>query len=189
MKGGLTFKPLSASTWKDFEKLFGPRGACGGCWCMTWRLSKSEFESSKGDGNKDLMKNLVRAREPIGIIGFKDDNPVAWCAVAPREKYKRLEKSRALKPIDEKKVWSISCFFIAKPYRRQGLSVKLLEATIAYAKDLGANIVEAYPIETKNKTTPDVFAWTGILSSFEKAGFKEMPRNSAARPIVRFYLK
>ncbi|HEX6889201.1 MAG TPA: GNAT family N-acetyltransferase, partial [Chryseolinea sp.] len=108
--------------------------------------------------------------------------------VAPREKYIRLETSRVLRPIDDQPVWSVSCFFIAKPYRRKGLSVKLLKATLAYAKQEGAKIVEAYPVEPKDKRMPDVFAWTGIISSFIAAGFKEEKRHSTARPIVRYYL-
>lgn len=182
-----TFKPLSSKTWSSFEKLFGPKGACAGCWCMTWRLQKADYERLKGDGNKKAIKKLANQNEPIGILAFLDDEPAGWCAVAPREKYVRLETSRVLKPIDDQPVWSVSCFFIAKPYRRKGLSVKLLKATLAYAKKEGARIVEAYPLEPKDKKMPDVFAWTGILSSFIAAGFKEEKRHSPARPIVRYY--
>ena len=183
----ITFRPLTTLTWPSFEKLFGPKGACGGCWCMTWRLQKSEYERLKGDGNKKAIQKLVRRDEPIGIIAFVGEEPAGWCAVAPREKYVRLETSRVLKPIDYQPVWSVSCFFIAKPHRRKGLSVKLLKATLAYAKKEGAKIVEAYPVEPKDNKMPDVFAWTGILSSFIAAGFREEKRHSESRPIVRYY--
>jgi GNAT superfamily N-acetyltransferase len=184
-----TFEPLSNETWPSFEKLFGPKGACAGCWCMTWRLQKADYERHKGDGNKKAIKKLASKNEPIGIIAFINDEPAGWCAVAPREKYVRLQTSRVLKPIDDQPVWSISCLFIAKPFRRQGLSIKLLNATVAYAKKQGAKIVEGYPLEPKDNKMPDVFAWTGILSSFIAAGFKEENRHSESRPIVRFYLE
>jgi GNAT superfamily N-acetyltransferase len=184
----LSFLPLTARTWPDFEKLFGPKGACAGCWCMTWRLGKADYERLKGDGNKKAIQKLVKEEEPIGVIAFMNNEPAGWCAVAPREKYVRLESSRVLKPIDNKPVWCVSCFFIAKPYRRKGLSVKLLQASLDYAKKEGAKIVEAYPIEPKDDKMPDVFAWTGILSSFIAAGFKEEKRHSPSRPIVRYYL-
>jgi GNAT superfamily N-acetyltransferase len=184
----ITFRPLTTETWRFFEKLFGPKGACGGCWCMTWRLQKADYERLKGDGNKKAIQKLVRREEPIGIIAFVGEDPAGWCAVAPREKFIRLQNSRVLKPIDDKPVWSVSCFFIAKPHRRKGLSVKLLRATLAYAKKEGAKIVEAYPVEPKDNKMPDVFAWTGILSSFIVAGFKEEKRHSETRPIVRYYL-
>lgn len=185
----IKFLPLTADTWPSFEKLFGPKGACAGCWCMTWRLQKSEYDRLKGDGNKKAIKKLASKNEPIGILAFVDDEPAGWCAVAPREKYVRLKTSRVLKPIDDQPVWSVSCFFIAKQHRRKGLSVKLLKAALAYAKKEGARIVEAYPLEPKDKKMPDVFAWTGILSSFITAGFKEEKRHSPARPIVRYYLR
>jgi GNAT superfamily N-acetyltransferase len=183
----LTFKPLEKETWPAFVKLFGERGACGGCWCMAWRLGKAEFDAGKGGENKGSIQKLARSREPVGILAFFADEPVGWCAVAPREKYIRLERSRSLKPVDDEKVWSVSCFFIQKSFRRKGISVKLLKAVIDYASSLGAKIVEAYPVDPK-KDLPDVFLWTGLLASFKKAGFQEMKRNSPARPIVRFYI-
>lgn len=183
-----TFKPLTEETWKSFETLFGPRGACGGCWCMTWRLAKSEFEKSKGEGNRKKIHKLVAGGDVIGVLAMNKDVPVGWCAVAPREKYIRLEKSRVLKPLDDQPVWSVSCFFIAKDYRAKGLSVPLLKAAVDYARIQGAQIIEGYPVEPKGKKMPDVFAWTGILSSYIKAGFVEEKRHSPARPIVRYYL-
>ena len=185
-KTGFTFKPLSEDTWKAFETLFGPRGACGGCWCMTWRLTKSEFDASKGEGNKKKIQQLVRKEETIGVLAFDKDVPVGWCALAPREKYVRLKKSRVLMPIDDKPVWCVSCFFVAKSHRRKGLSVALLKAAVDYAGSHGATIIEGYPIEPKNKL-PDAFAWTGILSSYLTAGFVEEKRHSQSRPIVRLY--
>lgn len=183
----VSFKPLTIHTWNAFERLFGVKGACGGCWCMTWRFKKADFEKHKGNGNKQAIHKLVKKNEPIGVVAFVGADPVGWCAVAPREKYVRLENSRVLRLLDDQPVWSVSCFFIAKPYRRKGLSAKLLKATLAYARKEGARIVEAYPLEPKDDKLPDVFAWTGIHSSFIAAGFKDEKRHSPARPIVRYY--
>ena len=154
---------------------------------MTWRLQKADFDRGKESGNKKAIQKLVKKNEPIGVLAFSGEEPAGWCAVAPREKYIRLEKSRALKPVDEMPVWSVSCFFIAKPFRRKGLSVILLKETLAYARQHGATIVEAYPVEPKDDTLPDVFAWTGIRSTFTRAGFKEVKRHTSARPIMRYY--
>ena len=126
--------PLEKSRWEDFEELFGERGACGGCWCMAWRIKSKDFDKQKGAGNKKAMKKIVNKNETPGIIGYIDGKPVGWCAVAPREKFIRLENSRVLKKIDDKPVWSITCFFIAKPYRRQGLSIELLKGVVEFCK-------------------------------------------------------
>jgi GNAT superfamily N-acetyltransferase len=184
----LKLLPLKKSNWRDFEILFGERGACGGCWCMSWRLSRAEFDKKKGSGNKRAMKKLVESEEQIGIIAYLDRKPIGWCAVAPREKFVKLENSRVLKPIDDKPVWSITCFFILKEFRRQGLSVEVLKGVIDFCKKKKVKILEAYPIIPYSKNMPAAFAWTGFQSMFEKAGFEVAKRWSKARPIMRHYL-
>ncbi len=184
----LTYHTLTQERWKDFEKLFGERGACGGCWCMSWRLKRAVFEQQKGAANKRAMKKIVSSGEIPGLIAYVGDEPIAWCSVAPREAFPRLENARTLKRIDDKPVWSVVCFFIAKPYRRRGVSSLLLGAAVDYARRSGASIVEGYPFEPKQKL-PDPFVWTGLVSSFEAAGFKEAARRSASRPIMRYYIK
>ncbi|MBZ0198375.1 MAG: GNAT family N-acetyltransferase [Ignavibacteriaceae bacterium] len=185
----LIFKELKKETWHSFEQLLGERGACGGCWCMSWRLGRSEFEKNKGAGNKSIMKSLADSGERIGLIAFDGEKPVGWCSVAPREVFVRLKNSRVLKPVDEKPVWSVSCFFIAKDYRRQGLSTELLKGVITHCKEKGARIIEAYPTEPYSNNIPAAFAWTGIPASFIKAGFIEVERRSKTRPIMRYFIK
>jgi len=186
-KSKLTFLPLELKRWNDIEAVLGERGACGGCWCMSWRLPKKQFEEQRGNGNKRLMKKLVRQKEQIGIITYADGKPIGWCAVAPREVYAKLENARVLKRIDNKPVWSIVCFFIIKEYRRKGLSAEILKGVIAQCKKQGVKILEAYPIIPYSDNMPAAFAWTGFLSAFVKAGFVEERRWSKARPIVRYY--
>ncbi len=184
----LITKPLSNKTWNDFEKLFGDRGACGGCWCMTCRLSASEFEKRKGAGNKKAMKELVESGKQIGLLAYINKEPIGWCSFAPREDYIRLENSRVLKRIDDLQVWSITCFFIAKNFRRMNLSSELLKSVIEIAKKKKIKILEGYPAVPYSKNIPAAFAWTGIPSAFEKAGFKEVARRSKSRPIMRYIL-
>ena len=183
------FHPVDKSRWKDLEKLFGTRGACGGCWCMTWRLNTKNFNANKGEGNKKLLRKIVFNNEKPGIIAYINNEPAGWCAAAPREVYIKLGKSRILSPVDDKEVWSVSCLYIAKQFRRQGLSTELLKNMIKFCKEKGAGIVEAYPVEPYSDSIPAAFAWTGIPSSFEKAGFKEVARRSRTRPIMRYYIK
>ena len=187
-KSKLAFKPLTTKTWNDFETLFGERGACGGCWCMSWRLSRAEFDKKKGEGNKRAMKKFVGNKEQIGIIAYVGKKPVGWCSFAPREMYIKLENARVLKRIDDEPVWSITCFFLTKDFRRKGLSVEILKGVIGYCRKKKVKIIEAYPILPYSNNMPAAFAWTGFLSSFESAGFKIAKRWSKARPIMRYYL-
>ena len=187
--GKLVVRPLTAARWDDFESLFGPRGACGGCWCMWWRLTHAEFEQRKGERNRRAMRRIVSSGEVPGIIGYIGGDPVAWCAVAPRECFPRLERSRILKRLDEEPVWSVVCFFIARPFRKHGLSRSMLEEAVRYAASKGAEVVEGYPVEPAKGATADVFAYTGLASVFRSAGFTEAARRSATRPIMRRRVK
>jgi GNAT superfamily N-acetyltransferase len=184
----LEFFPLTAARWSDFEDLFGERGAVGGCWCMWWRIKRSEFERQKGGGNRQAMKAIVESGEVPGLLAYEGDTAVAWCSVAPREQFPVLQRSRVLKPIDDTPVWSIVCFFIKKGYRNQGMSMRLLRAAVDYVREQGGEVVEGYPVEPRKDRMPTAFAYTGFASTFEKAGFVECVRRSETRPIMRYYL-
>jgi len=181
----LEFHPLTPERWPDLEMLFGEHGACGGCWCMWWRLTRSQFDKQKGEGNRKALKKIVDSGRTPGILAYADRQPVAWCSVAPREDYPSLERSRTLKRVDEEPVWSVVCFFVAKPFRGRGIMVPLLRSAVQYAKEHGARIMEGYPIESK-KPLPASFLWTGVASVFRKAEFVEVLRRSETRPIMRY---
>lgn len=185
----LRFEALSPQNWESFVYLFGERGACGNCWCMSFRLNNQEFEEGKSnDGNKNAMKKLVRSGKPTGILAFLEDRAIGWCAFAPRQDFSKLARSRVHKPIDDKAVWSIPCFFIDKEFRKMGLSVALLKGVIAYAKKNKIKILEAYPTIPTKDSFPDNFAWIGLYKSFERAGFEIVDQTSKNRPMVRYYL-
>lgn len=185
----LRFEPLTKNNWNKFVELFGVKGACGNCWCMFYRLKKADYQEGKiNDGNKNAMKQLVWSNQPTGLLGFYKDIPIAWCAFAPREDFLKLEKSRIHKRIDDQPVWSVPCTFIAKKFRRQGVSVALLKGLIKYAKENSIKIIEAYPTIPTQGRLPDAFAWVGLYKSFERAGFEIVDETSKNRPMVRYYV-
>jgi hypothetical protein len=162
----LTFHPLTPERWHDLEQLFGPRGACGGCWCMWWRIPRARFEQQKGVQNKLSLKALVDSGSVPGILAYAAGQPVGWCAVDPRSAYPVLNRSRTL--------------------RHRGLTAVLLRAAIEYVRAQGGRIVEGYPVIPKQADMPAAFAWTGFVSTFEQVGFTECARRSETRPIMRY---
>ena len=180
---------LTPERWPDLEALFGLRGACGGCWCMVWRLKHAEFERQKGEANRRIFKAIVESGAAPGLLGYAGREPIAWCAVAPREHYPALGRSRVLQPVDDQPVWSVTCLFVARRFRRQGLTVRMLRAAVAHAGQRGARIVEGYPVEPKTADMPAAFAWTGTASAFRQAGFVEVLRRSPTRPIMRYIVE
>lgn len=183
----LEFESLSKDNWEKFEELFGEKGACGNCWCMSFRLKKKDFDNGKiNDMNKQAMKALVWENKPTGILAMYQNKAIAWSAFAPREDFIKLENSRVHKRIDDEPVWSIPCTFISKEYRRKGLSVALLKGVIEYAEKQHIRTLEAYPTIPTQEKLPDAFAWIGLYRSFERAGFRIVDRTSKNRPMVRF---
>lgn len=183
----LSFHPLTSDRFADFERLFGPRGATGGCWCMYWKLRGKAFGENKGEANHQMQKSVVDAGTVPGLLAYADSQPIGWIAVEPRGAYPRLAHSRILQPVDDQPVWSVTCFFVEKKFRRRGVTVSLLKAAVEYARAKGGRIVEGYPVESDGKS-PDVFVYTGTASAFQKAGFEEVARHSPTRPIFRFVI-
>jgi GNAT superfamily N-acetyltransferase len=186
----LTFAPLSRKNWDRFVELFGERGACGGCWCMYFRLQTKDFRAGTKNGvNKERISEIVSENKPAGILAFDGDEAVAWAALAPRKDFIRFERSRVHKPIDDKEVWSIPCLFVDKKYRKQGVSLQLLKGVTEYARKNNIATLEAYPVIASAGKLPDTFAYYGLHSAFEKAGFIIVDQTSKNRPMVRYYVR
>ncbi|MBW8011685.1 MAG: GNAT family N-acetyltransferase [Chloroflexi bacterium] len=185
----LEFHPLSKERWPDLEELFGKRGAYGGCWCMWWRETRREFEELQGEGNRKAMQAIVDSGEVPGILAYSEGQAVGWCSVAPRENYASLNRSHVLKPLDDTPVWSIVCFFIGKDHRGQGIASGLIQAAIAYVRNQGGKMLEAYPTLPRSENVPPVSSFMGLPSLFTKAGFVEAARPSKSKVVMRYTIK
>lgn len=148
---------------------------------MRWRMTSSEFGRSSKESRADALAARILEGEAVGILAYCEGRPVGWCSVAPRQAYAALRRSRTLPPIDDKPVWSVVCFFVDSRYRRQGLTLALLEAAVEYAASEGALIVEGYPVE------PDATSYTymGSPNTFLQAGFKDVTPLGQKRAVMR----
>jgi ribosomal protein S18 acetylase RimI-like enzyme len=183
--------PLTPDRWHDLERLFGERGAVGGCWCMWWRLSGMEFDANTGENNKAAFKKIVDENREPGLLAYLDGQPVGWVSVAPREEYAARFNNRSpvFKPIDDQPVWSILCFFIHHDYRHQGIAQRLLEAAAQYAAEHGAAMLEAIPVDTQLETAKDNAIYVGTEAMFRAAGFEVVARRRPNRPFMRKKLR
>lgn len=178
-------RPLTAERWADFERLFGPRGAYAGCWCMWPRLRSKDFNVSTAAGRKAGMKGLAESHEAPGLLAYVDGQAVGWVALDRRERLGHFEYSRKLKALDRPGgLWAIVCFVIDKEHRRQGLMTTLLDAAIEHARRRGAKIIEAYPIEPSGGLK-GYHGYTGIASTFRRRGFQEVARPRAGQVMMR----
>jgi GNAT superfamily N-acetyltransferase len=154
---------------------------------MFWRLPTAGWLRARGAGTRRAMRRLVQAGQVPGLLAYAGRRAIGWCAVAPRTDYVRLAGSRILQPVDAQPVWSVPCFFVARSFRGTGVSLALLEGAVDYARRCGAKVLEGYPVEPA-KRQADAFVYTGLASTFRRAGFIEVARRSPTRPIMRCLL-
>ena len=184
----LTARPLTPDLWPQLEELFGPVGACNGCWCMYWRIG-SAYAQRPRELNKKAFKAIVKKGPPPGLLAFAGDTPVGWAQVTPRAALPGLDHGRFTQRVDDAPIWSLSCFFIRKGWRGQGVMTALIDAAIKHARRKQAPALEAYPTKTNGTRRNNSGMYTGTASSFARAGFKTIAQPVAHRPTMRLELK
>jgi GNAT superfamily N-acetyltransferase len=180
--GEMTTMPLTEERFPDLEAVFGERGVARRCFCMHWRRPDGGFGDERD--NRDRFLDVVTDSErPPGLIGYVEGRALGWVQVGPRPEFPTLARSRLFQPVDELESWSINCFVVAPGHRKQGIGQGLLGAAIEFARDQGAQTIEAYPVDGGRSSVVDYF--TGLLPMFERDGFIEVARRNETRPIVR----
>ena len=180
----LTVHPLTPELLPALEDLFDTQGPVSRCWCMYWRIGDS-YRKKPPKENKVTFRALVTSGPPPGLLAFDGDVAVGWCQLTPRDALPWLDKAWRLKRVDDLPVWSISCFYIRKGYRKQGVTSALIRAAIETAKRAGAPALEAYPFSDESPSASS----TGRVSTFKRAGFKIVARHVPPRPIMRYEFK
>jgi GNAT superfamily N-acetyltransferase len=184
MKKALTVRPLTPELWPALEDLFGKHGASNGCWCMYWRIGVAYAQRPRGK-NRAAFRAIVRRGPPPGLLAFDGDIAVGWCQLTPRSDLPRLNRGRTLTAVDEVPVLSLSCFYVRPGHRKQGVTTALIAAALREAKRARAPALEAYPYDREGTYRH----FMGTISTFARAGFKEVARRTPVRPIMRHDLK
>jgi GNAT superfamily N-acetyltransferase len=174
-------QPLTPEHWPALAELFEEGGPSSRCWCMYWRIGSAYRKRPAADNEADFQQ-VVAAGPPPGLLAFDGERAVGWCQLTPRSALPYLEKNWRLKAVDDTPVWSISCFYIRKGYRRKGVATALIAAAVEAARSAGAPALEAYPLDAD--LTPST-SHTGYLSTYLRAGFQIVARHTPPRPIVR----
>jgi GNAT superfamily N-acetyltransferase len=181
----ILIKEMSPRLWEDLERLFGEKGACGGCWCMYWRTEKGEkWENVKGREAKKRLRTMIENGTVRGLIAYDGSEPIGWCTFGRRTDFPRLNRARTLQCEDADKVSCVPCFYVKNRYRKRGVSTELLKAAIRTLAAEGETVLEGYPVRpTKpgNTNIPGAFAWTGTIPLFEKQGFALVGSRSTSK--------
>jgi GNAT superfamily N-acetyltransferase len=191
----LEIRPLTPERLPDLASLFEQGGDPKWCWCAYFRIRGFDFSKGSKARHRAAMEAATyetnREGRAPGLVAYDGDEAVGWMSIGPREDYERLAHSTVLQPLDDKPVWSIVCFVVGRQSRGRGLAEDLLQAGIDYARDHGATLVEAYPVDVaEGQRIASGDAYRGTLTMFERAGFKvtelrNTPGSGTPRPIVR----
>jgi GNAT superfamily N-acetyltransferase len=195
MASELDIQPLTPERIPDLATLFEQGGDPKFCWCAYFRIRGFDFSGGSKTRHRGVLEQAAddtaaEGRAP-GLVAYADGDVVGWVSVGPREDYERLMHSKVLAPVDEVPVWSIVCFVVGRRSRGQGVARALLDAAVSYARDHGAAILEAYPVDVpEGARISSANAFKGTLAMFERAGFEVVARRQASpsgtpHPIVR----
>jgi len=175
----IDYRPLTPNDGPLVESLFGTNGACGGCWCMHWRIAThgAAWKAAQGEPNRVALMGLIAAGAVHAVLAMRDDVPIGWCCFGPKDSFPRLMQTKGLQRDSARRVWSIVCLFLPRGARRQGIGTGLVAAACDAAFQAGADEVEAYPVPTAaGATVPAAFAWTGVPAQYDAAGFRSVGR-------------
>lgn len=182
-------RPVGPDSWGDIVELFGDNGAYSNCWCTWFLMTSSEFDATAPDARRQTLEGRVRSGRPSGVLAYRGADPVGWCAVGPRVDYDRLTspRARSYRSVDDRETWAITCFYIPREMRGQGIATALLDAAVGYVRREGVTAVDAHPVDLAEGAKPTSSLFPGTLDMFLQAGFTEIARH-AGRPQVRLDL-
>ena len=189
----ISIEPAVPARFADLERTLNGGGDGAGCQCQWWMMRNTEFNATSRDERERMLRDEVAAGPPPILLAYVDGDPAGMVRVGPRRTQVRIARTRAYaqtgRPAwDDASVWAVSCFVIRREFRGQGLSVRLLAAAVDYARDAGARVVEAYPIDTTATKMAPNDLYHGVLSTFVDAGFREVARPKPAVAIVELEL-
>ncbi|MCK8676155.1 MULTISPECIES: GNAT family N-acetyltransferase [Streptomyces] len=167
----MTIEVRPASAFEDVRALVGPKSpGATVCWCLSYRLPSKLNNELRGPARGEYVAGLCRAEVPPGVLAYEGEEPVGWAAVAPRADT-AFARSRVIPRVDELPVWSLWCVRVRPGHRRKGISHALIAGAVEFARERGAPVVEAYPIDSGGDRIDLTMAYAGIRKNFERAGF------------------
>lgn len=167
---GWRTEPVTQDRFEDLADVINPKRNPKHCWCLSPRVGARQIEELGGGDREAAMRALCAREIPPGVVTYHDDVPVGWCHISPRSDIPRLVRSALITPVDDVPVWSILCVVVRVGHRRQGVTNRLIEGAVTWARANGAPVVEAYPVDPPGRMD-GAMAYVGTRQMFERAGF------------------
>ena len=175
----ITIEPATPARFDDAQNALTGGGDGRSCQCQWWTLTNAQFNAISADDRRELLRDEIQGGPPPALIAYVDGEAAGWVRVGPRTAQVRLSRTRKFaateEPWDDESVWAVSCFVVRKEHRGAGLNARLLDAAVAFARESGARVVEAYPVDPgagSKKSSNELYH--GVVSTFARAGFREV---------------
>jgi hypothetical protein len=178
-------RPLDPTTWPAFAELVEQNnGVWGGCWCMGFH-PEGVWDDTTPALNRERKLGRVNAGTTHSALVFEGEQCVGWCqfgppAELPRIKHRRAYESEPVQPPD----WRITCFFVGKGHRRQGVADAALQGALQQIAELGGGLVESFPEDTADRKVSGSFLHNANLAIFERQGFERVRKLGKNRWLV-----
>ncbi len=165
-----TVRALDSSTWSAFAELVERNnGVFGGCWCLGFHPEGNQ----RGTIRRTLKEDRVRTDRAHAALVFDEGGAAqGWCQFGsseelPRVKH-RLEYEKDAPQLPD---WRITCFYVDKKHRGQGVARAALEGALDAIARAGGGLVEAISEVTADRQAAGRFLFTATVELFEDFGF------------------
>jgi len=177
-------KALSPGTWDAFARMVERHnGVFGGCWCTWFHTMPAEKERTY-EANRALKQRLVEEGRAHASLVLDGGEVVAWCQYGSCEELPNIYHRKQYDA--EADLWPdyrITCMFVDKSHRRQGLSAVALGGALDLIGQAGGGVVEGYPHDNHGKKKSVLY--NGTRDLFERAGFEHVRPKGQGNCVMR----
>lgn len=163
---------LEADSWDAFCDLVERNnGIYGGCWCIACH---TEYRRGVSDPRSMKEELVRRGRARAALVVDADGSAQGWCQYGtPDELTLKHARAYELDPPPPAQ-WRITCIFVDKRHRGQGIARRALEGALSQIAAAGGGLVEAIPETTTGRKVQSRFLFSGTVELFEELGFARL---------------
>jgi GNAT superfamily N-acetyltransferase len=165
-----TIHTLDASTWEVFAELVERNnGVYGGCWCIGFHPEAGQ----KGISYRDVKEERVRTgRAHAALVLDEDGAAHGWCQYGSPDELSGIKHKREYeKDAPPRPDWRITCIFVDRKHRGQGIARAALEGALDQIARSGGGLVEAISEVTAGRQAQGRFLFSATAELFEDYGF------------------
>lgn len=179
-------RALDSDTWADFADLAERhKGVWGGCWCMSFH-SEGIGAGHTPEGNREAKERRVRHGTAHAALVYHSGRCVGWCQYGPRQELPRIKNRREYeRSAGQAPDWRITCFFVDRDHRGQGVAQAALEGAMKLIAQAGGGVVESYPDDPQAGRLSASFLHNATVAMFLRNGFVRDRQIGKTRWVVR----